>query len=123
MERFGAILDAAGVADYATSYDGNGNIQALSEYIHSVSYVIYNGAAYYKFVLTDASYAESISFTLNGESYQAEEGMTLCQWAESEYDVNDEYYDAGDGTVRVDETLRYKEDVVIVDGGEYWMAG
>ena len=64
-----------------------------------------------------------INFSLNGESYQAEEGMTLCQWAESEYDVNDKYYDAGDGTVKVDGTLRYKEDVVIVDGGEYWMRG
>lgn len=64
-----------------------------------------------------------INFSLNGESYQAEEGMTLCQWAESEYDVNDKYYDAGDGTVQVNGTWRYKEDVVIVDGGEYWMRG
>ena len=65
----------------------------------------------------------TINFSLNGESYQAEEGMTLCQWAESEYDVNDKYYDAGDGTVQVKGTRRYKEDAVIVDGEEYWLRG
>ena len=64
-----------------------------------------------------------INFSLNGESYQAEEGMTLCQWAESEYDVNDKYYDAEDGTVQVKGDWRYKEDAVIVDGEEYWMRG
>ena len=65
-----------------------------------------------------------INFTFDGTAYQAEEGMTLCQWAESEYDVNDKYYDAGDGTVRVKgATLRYKEDAVIVDGEEYWLRG
>ena len=64
-----------------------------------------------------------INFTFDGTAYQAEEGMTLCQWAESEYDVNDKYYDLGDGTVRVKGTLRYKEDAVIVDGEEYWLRG
>ena len=33
-----------------------------------------------------------INFTIDGVSYQAEEGMTLGQWAESTYDANDEYY-------------------------------
>ena len=64
-----------------------------------------------------------INFSLNGDSYQAEEGMTLCQWAESEYDVNDKYYDAGDGTVQVNGSWGFEEDAVIVDGGEYWMLG
>ena len=64
-----------------------------------------------------------ISFTLNGTVYQAEEGMTLCQWAESEYDVNDKYYDAGDGTVQVNGSWGFLDDVVIVDGESYWMAG
>ena len=64
-----------------------------------------------------------INFTLNGTVYQAEEGMTLCQWAESKYDVNDTYYDAGDGTVQVNESWGFIDDFVIVDGGSYWMAG
>ena len=64
-----------------------------------------------------------INFTIDGTAYQAEEGMTLCQWAESEYDVNDKYFDAGDGTVQVKGDWRYKEDAVIVDGGVYWMRG
>ena len=64
-----------------------------------------------------------INFTFNGTAYQAEEGMTLCQWAESEYDVNDEYYDAGDGTVRVKVSRSYREDAVIVDGEEYRTRG
>ena len=64
-----------------------------------------------------------INFTFNGTAYQAEEGMTLCQWAESEYDVNDKYYDAGDGTVQVKGNWSYKEDAVIVDGEEYRTRG
>ena len=64
-----------------------------------------------------------INFTLNGTVYQAEEGMTLCQWAESKYDVNDTYYDAGDGTVQVNGSWGFIDDFVIVDGGSYWMAG
>ena len=64
-----------------------------------------------------------INFTFEGTAYQAEEGMTLCQWAESKYDVNDKYYDAGDGTVKVNGNSRYIEDAVIVDGKEYRMRG
>ena len=64
-----------------------------------------------------------INFTFNGTAYQAEEGMTLCQWAESEYDVNDKYYDAGDGSVQVNGSWGFKNDAVIVDGAEYWMLG
>lgn len=63
----------------------------------------------------------TINFSLNGESYQAEEGMTLCQWAESEYDVNDKYYDAGDGAVEATGSMGFIEDAVIVDGEEYWI--
>ena len=62
-----------------------------------------------------------INFTFDGTAYQAEEGMTLCQWAESEYDVNDEYYDAGDGSVQVNGSWGVIDDAVIVDGEEYWM--
>ena len=62
-----------------------------------------------------------ISFILDGTEYQAEEGMTLRQWAESEYDVNNEYIDAGDGVERVDGSWGFIDDDVIVDGKEYWM--
>lgn len=64
-----------------------------------------------------------INFTFNGTAYQAEEGMTLCQWAESEYDVNDEYRDAGDGCVEATVSWGFIDDAVIVDGEEYWMMG
>lgn len=33
-----------------------------------------------------------ISFTINGVSYQAEEGMTWGEWVDSEYNVNQEYF-------------------------------
>ena len=62
----------------------------------------------------------TINFSLNGESYQAEEGMTLCQWAESEYDTNDKYY-AEDGSVLVRDSWGFVDDAVIVDGEEYWI--
>ena len=69
-DRFNAIISAAGVKDYAESYAGEGDIKALEGYIHSVNYVIYNGNAYYKFVLTDASYADLIKFTREGKNVE-----------------------------------------------------
>ena len=67
-ERFNAIISDAGVKDYAEIYDGDGNITTLSDYIYSVNYVIYQGNAYYKFVLKNAADAENIKFTLNGKN-------------------------------------------------------
>lgn len=32
-----------------------------------------------------------ISFTIGGTSYQAEEGMTWGEWADSKYDTNDNF--------------------------------
>ena len=58
-----------------------------------------------------------ISFTLRGKTYQAEAGMTLCQWAESPYDVDDEYHDAGDGSIEC--AYGFAFDEVIVDGKAY----
>ena len=78
----------------------------------------YTGSATFTIAVKDVP---MINFTFNGTAYQAEEGMTLCQWAESEYDVNDEYYDAGDGSVHVHNSVGFVDDTVIVDGEEYWM--
>ena len=36
-----------------------------------------------------------ISFTINGDSYQAEEGMTWQEWVNSDYNVNDNFYISG----------------------------
>ncbi len=83
----------------------------------------YEGTVTFTVAVKDAPKIIIINFSLNGESYQAEEGMTLCQWAESEYDVNDEYRDAGDGSVEATGSWGFIEDAVIVGGGEYWMAG
>ena len=83
----------------------------------------YTGTATFTIAVKDAPKG-IINFTFNGTEYQAEEGMTLCQWAESEYDVNDEYYDAGDGSVaRVNGSWGFIDDAVIVDGEEYLMLG
>ena len=80
----------------------------------------YTGTATFTIAVKDVP-VTIINFTFEGTAYQAEEGMTLCQWAESEYDVNDKYYDAGDGSVQVNGSWGFMDDVVIVDGGEYWM--
>ncbi|MBR5139751.1 MAG: hypothetical protein IKV16_01725, partial [Clostridia bacterium] len=63
-ERFNAIIADAGVEDYRAEYVGDGSITALSDYIYSVSYVIYNGSASYKFVLNDAAFANVLNFNL-----------------------------------------------------------
>ena len=83
----------------------------------------YEGTVTFTVAVKDAPKIITINFSFNGESYQAEEGMTLCQWAESEYDVNDEYRDAGDGSVVATDSWGFIDDAVIVDGGEYWMVG
>ena len=80
----------------------------------------YTGTVTFTVAVKDAP-KPIINFTIGGTSYQAEEGMTLCQWAESEYDVNDEYRDAGDNAVEATDSLGFLEDAVIVDGGEYWV--
>ena len=63
-ELFNEIMEAAGVTDYREEYKGSTNIGILYEYLYSVSYVIYNGNASYKFVLNDASYVDLLNFTL-----------------------------------------------------------
>lgn len=78
----------------------------------------YEGTVTFTVAVKDAP-KTIINFTFNGTAYQAEEGMTLCQWAESEYDVNDEYYAAGDGSVQVNGSWGMIDDAVIVDGEEY----
>ena len=83
---------------------------------------IYTGSATFTIAVKDVP-VTIINFTFDGTAYQAEEGMTLCQWAESEYDVNDEYYDAGDGSVQVNGSWGFIDDAVIVDGEEYWLRG
>ena len=88
---------------------------APTEYTYSGDYT---GTVIFTVAVKDVP---MINFTFDGTAYQAEEGMTLCQWAESEYDVNDKYYDEGDGTVRDKGTRRYREDAVIVDGEAYWL--
>ena len=80
----------------------------------------YTGTATFTIAVKDAP-VTLINFTFEGTVYQAEEGMTLCQWAESKYDVNDKYYDAGDGTVQVKGSWGAVDDGVIVDGKEYWI--
>ena len=82
----------------------------------------YTGSATFTIAVKDVP-VTLINFTFEGTAYQAEEGMTLCQWAESKYDVNDKYYDAGDGTVQVNGSWGGIDDAVIVDGEEYWMMG
>ena len=51
----------------------------------------YKGSATFTIAVKDVP-KTIINFTIDGTSYQAEEGMNLGQWAESTYDVNDEYY-------------------------------
>lgn len=80
----------------------------------------YTGTATFTIAVKDVP-KTIINFTFDGTAYQAEEGMTLCQWAESEYDVNDKYYDAGDGSMKVNGSWGGIDDAVIVDGKEYWM--
>ena len=110
-----ATFTTATEAQYSTIHIAADDPWFAGEYKDTVTFTIA--------VVSAPSAPATISFTLNGESYQAEEGMTLCQWAESAYDVNDKYYDAGDGKVQVHDSWGFVDDTVIVDGEEYWMLG
>ena len=106
-ERFNAIFDAAGVQDYAEEYVGNGTIENLKDYIYSANYVIINGAASYKFTLTDAAYADVLNFTLNGKDISYTVGTEIKNEVEYTYLIleNAKVYDIIDTlTVTVDGT-------------------
>ena len=107
-ERFNAILTAAGVDDgYAANYVGEGTIDNLKNYIYSVNYLIYNGAASYKFTLYDADYADVLTFTLNGKEISYTVGTETIEEIEYTYLILDsaKVYDIIDTlTITVDGT-------------------
>lgn len=53
-----------------------------------------------------------ITFTIDGTEYQAEEGMTWGEWANSEYDVNGKF------SIDIDNSIGYNSFTCWV-GGEY----
>ncbi len=50
-------------------------------------------------VVSISASANLITFTVDGVTYQAEEGMTWAEWCESEYNTNSFYVDPYDDTV------------------------
>ena len=106
-KRFNAILTAAGVEDYSAEYVGEGKINNLSTYILSVNYLIYNGAASYKFTLNGAAYADVLTFTLNGKEISYTVGTETIEEIEYTYLILDsaKVYDIIDTlTITVDGT-------------------
>jgi hypothetical protein len=72
------------------------------------------------------SSANLISFTINGTSYQAEEGMTWAEWVASSYNtggytLSGTYISAPDGGSVYDTTQmrRVSSSTIIVSGGVY----
>lgn len=85
-------------------------------------------------VICGVSVSQMISFTVEGETYQAEEGMTWAEWINSDYNNNDKLYlDEFEGAVvfdgnglkckRADESKFYDyyvhPDKIIEDGDTY----
>ena len=81
----------------------------------------YTGSATFTIAVKDAP-VTTINFTIDDEPYQAEAGMTLCQWAESDYDTEDAFASEDDCIVRK-EGFGFITDRDIVDGGEYYCLG
>ena len=75
-------------------HDSNsiGNIPMGELTFNGVQSVTYNGTDYTKLVVDGTSYPPLpviISFTIDGTSYQAEEGMTWAEWVASSYNTGD----------------------------------
>lgn len=84
-KEIGIVLD-----DSSSSSNSIGNIPMGELTFNGVQSVTYNGTDYTKLVVDGTSYPPSvtiISFTINGTSYQAEEGMTWAEWVDSEYNT------------------------------------
>ena len=78
----------------------------------------YTGTATFTVAVKDAP-VTLINFTIDGEPYQAEPGMTLCQWAESDYDTEDAFASEDDCIVKK-EGYGFIIDRDIVDGDKYY---
>ena len=78
----------------------------------------YTGTATFTVAVKDAP-VTLINFTIDDEPYQAEAGMTLCQWAESDYDTEDAFASEDDCIVKK-EGYGFITDLDIVDGGKYY---
>ena len=66
-----------------------GNIPMGELTFNGVQSVTYNGTDYTKLVVDGTNYPQviMISFTIDGTSYQAEEGMTWAEWVASSYNT------------------------------------
>ena len=80
----------------------------------------WSGTAMFNCSLETVSSSSTISFSIKGVSYQAEEGMTWAEWVDSDYNTGG-YYISGN-TVQNDVhsiTSDVAPDVVIVNGTNY----
>ncbi|MBO5121283.1 MAG: hypothetical protein J6C28_06340 [Bacilli bacterium] len=66
-----------------------------------------------------ASSVSLITFTIDGVTYQAEEGMTWLEWVESSYNIDYYYYDGGGICSSNYEKVIYDETTVIEKGKDY----
>ena len=87
-----STANAAFTADIVFLDDSNsiGNIPMGELTFNGVQSVTYNGTDYTKLVVDGTSYPPLpviISFTIDGTSYQAEEGMTWAEWVASSYNT------------------------------------
>jgi hypothetical protein len=64
--------------------------------------------------LPDASGATMISFSIDGTTYQAEEGMTWGEWADSEYNTIGCYFDEHGLYFPASETRVYVEPTDVI---------
>lgn len=76
---------------YKNEESSIGNIPMGELTFNGVQSVTYNGTDYTKLVVDGTSYPPPvmISFTIDGASYQAEEGMTWAEWVASSYNTGD----------------------------------
>jgi hypothetical protein len=79
-----------------------------------------------------AGLVATISFTIAGTSYQAEEGMTWAEWVSSSYNTDGYTYNgieiihpSGSGAVADETTSNWyvDENAEIVDGSAYLISG
>lgn len=102
------------VFNEAGSSNSIGNIPIGELTFNGVQSVTYNGTDYTKFVVNGTNYPPlpvTISFTIDGTSYQAEEGMTWAEWVASSYNT--------DGFIKYDTNICTSGGVLITGDDGY----
>ena len=128
--KFGGVVVFEKMPQLATPQNvtADGANVSWDEVENATSYEVIEGG---NNVLGTVSATKLINFTIDGTSYQAEEGMTWAQWVASGYNTGNKFeiqnqsivVDTSSGNVVTYKGINESAASVIIDGGSYATRG